>query len=121
MLDEGDDALESPPAGSVAEAVVVFAHAEAKDVEDRARVFRRALKNIKWLAGKRELRNVVLHSFAHLGGEKAEPEWTRELLRELAERLRSTGYEVSETPFGWFSAWQLDVYGESLAKVFQEF
>lgn len=43
---------------------MVFAHAEAKDVEHRARVFRRTLKNIKWLAGKRELRHVVLHSWS---------------------------------------------------------
>ena len=24
-------------------------------------------------------------------------------------------------PFGWFSSWHIDVFGESLAKVFQEF
>ena len=42
-----------------------------------------------------------------------------EVVRDLAERLRKTGYEVAITPFGWFSAWSIDVRGESLAKVFK--
>ena len=41
---------------AVAEAVVVFAHAEDRDVEDRARVFRHTLKHVKWLANKRSLK-----------------------------------------------------------------
>jgi hypothetical protein len=106
----------------VREAVVVFLHAEKKDQdpEERRRVFRGTLKHVKWLANKRELKNVVLHSFAHLGGESSEPEFTRALMDELAERLRATGYGVSMTPFGWFCSWDLGVYGESLAKVWKE-
>ena len=38
-----------------------------------ASVFRQTLKHLKWLANKRELRTVVLHSFTHLGGDGAEP------------------------------------------------
>ena len=109
--------------GEVAGAVVVFVHAEAKDEvpEERARVFRRTLKHVKWLAGKRGLRTVVLHSFAHLGGESAAPDFALGLLDELAERLEKTGYRVERTPFGWFSSWELAVHGESLAKVWKEF
>lgn len=104
---------------AVTEAVVVFAHAEHRDVEDRSRVFRHALKHIKWLANKRSLRTVVLHSFTHLGAESAPPEFARAFLDDLAERLRSTGYTVHTTPFGWFCSWELAVYGDSLAKVWK--
>ncbi len=105
----------------VEDAVVVFMHVEARDASDRDAVFRKTLKNIKWLANKRELKRVVLHSFTHLGGENAEPEFAGALIEELAERLRTTGYAVWVTPFGYFNEWDLKVYGESLGKVWKEF
>lgn len=64
--------------------------------------------------------NVVLHSFAHPGGENASPEFARAFLMQLAERLADTGYTVKCTPFGWSCEWQIDVHGESLAKVCQQ-
>lgn len=104
----------------VADAVVIFMQAEAKDAAARDDVFRKTLKNIKWLANKRELRRVVLHSFTHLGGENAEPAFAAAFITELADRLRATDYEVWITPFGYFNEWELKVYGESLGKVWKE-
>ena len=104
----------------VEQAVVAFFHIESRDCEEEPRVFRHALKHLKWLANKRELKNVVLHSFTHLGGDTADPAFARAFFDRLAERLESTGYAVKQTPFGYFCEWSLDVYGESLAKVFKE-
>ena len=116
--DAGTDEVEDEHA----DAVVAFLHAEAKDAEpeERKRVFKHTLKHVKWLANKREWRNVVLHSFTHLGGETADAEHARAFAGRLAERLEETGYSVSTTPFGWFCSWELSVYGESLAKVWKE-
>ena len=105
---------------SVEEAVVVFLHAEVRDSGRRDSVFKKTLKHVKWLANKRALRNVVLHSFTHLGAENAPPEFAHAFLVELAERLRATGYAVWVTPFGWFCEWDLSVHGDSLAKVWKE-
>jgi len=102
--------------------VVVFIHAEAQDgVEERKiSVLRQTLKHIKWLANKRALKNIVLHSFAHLGGEAAAPADAEALIAAVAERLRETGYQVWITPFGYFCEWDLSVYGDSLAKVWKQ-
>jgi hypothetical protein len=100
--------------------VVVFLHAEEEDALERASVFKKTLKHVKWLANKRALKNVVLHSFTHLGAASAPAEFGREFLAELAERLRTTGYAVWITPFGWFCEWDLSVHGDSLAKVWKE-
>lgn len=102
--------------------LVVFIHAEARDAEEERKtsVQRQTLKHIKWLANKRELNNIVLHSFAHLGGETAAPAYAEAFITILAERLRETGYKVWITPFGYFCEWDLSVYGESLAKVWKE-
>jgi len=105
---------------TVEQAVVVFLHAEERDADERASVFRHALKHVKWLANKRALKNVVLHSFTHLGATSAPAEFAEAFLTELAERLRATGYAVWLTPFGWFCEWDLAVYGDSLAKVWKE-
>ncbi len=112
---------DAPPAqaGQVTDAVVAFIHVEVQDQADRARAFRHVLKHLKWLANKKGFRHVVLHSFTHLGGESADPDFAHALLLDLAERLENTGYQVAITPFGYFCSWQLDVYGESLAKVYK--
>jgi hypothetical protein len=101
------------------EAAVIFLQAEGRDEENPDSIFSKTLKNIKWLANKRGLRKVVLHSFTHLGGETAAPEFAQAFLERLAERLRGTGYQVWIIPFGYVCEWDLSVYGESLAKVFK--
>lgn len=104
------------------ETVVAFLHIETRDEgEARPRAFRRTLKHLKWVANKRPMTRIVLHSFTHLGGENADAEFACRFIDELRERLQATGYEVKCTPFGYFCSWSLDVYGESLAKVFKEF
>ena len=83
-------------------------------------MLRHALKHVKWLAGKRDLRRVVLHSFTHLDGEHAPPDYARDFLDRLQARLGGAGFEVVQTPFGYSCAWDLSVYGESLAKVWKQ-
>jgi hypothetical protein len=107
---------------AVEEAVIVFIHAEAADAapERAASVLRQSVKHIKWLANKRSMKNLVLHSFAHLGGVGADPESAGSFIEELARRLSEGGYQVATTPFGYFCEWDLSVYGDSLAKVWKE-
>ena len=106
----------------VTEGVVVFVHAERSD-EDEARrdsVLRQSLKHIKWLANKKELKNIILHSFTHLGGDTASASFAQSFITLLAQRLKGTDYRVWTTPFGYFCEWDLSVYGESVAKVWKE-
>jgi hypothetical protein len=107
---------------TVEQSLVVFIHAEAFDLEEQRRtaLLRQTLKHLKWLANKRDLKNIVLHPFAHLGGESAAPASAEPLITALAERLRESGYAVWITPFGYFCEWDLSVYGHSLAKVWKE-
>ncbi len=84
---------------------------------DNPSALRQALKHIKWLADKRCMENVVLHSFAHLGGDCAPPAQARRVLDEVA---RESGYQVRTAAFGYFCEWDINVYGESLAKVRKE-
>jgi hypothetical protein len=106
----------------IADSVVIFVQAETSDTAEQHRdsIRRQAIKHIKWLANKRQLKNVVFHSFTHLGGETAEPSFAEPLIKSIADRLNQSGYHVRITPFGYFCEWDLSVYGESLAKVWKE-
>jgi hypothetical protein len=116
------DAPEPGTERQVRDAVVAFVHLERADVEAEreASVFRQTLKHLKWLANKRGLRTVVLHSFTHLGGDSAEAGAAHAFLSRLADRLGESGYETHITPFGWFNEWDLSVHGESLTKVWKQ-
>lgn len=102
-------------------AVVVFYHSEAADEQDRDGVIQKFVKNTKWLAGKFNTKDVVLHSFNHLSPSKSSPEFAKAMLDEVVERLTRTGYTVMTTPFGYFNEFKMHVAGDSLAKVFKEF
>jgi hypothetical protein len=115
MLPEAGDSSEV----QAAEVVVVFIHSEPQDETAPADLETKFVKNVKWIAGKRGFKNVVLHSFTHLAEASASPEFAQTFIQRAAMRLRNTGYQVMITPFGWVGAWDLAVYGESLAKVFR--
>ncbi len=116
------DAADVPPGAEVVDAVIAFVQVERGDVagEGAESAFRQALKHLKWLANKRQLRSVVLHSFSHLGGDAAEASAAQALLERLASRLGAGGYATHITPFGWQNEWELDVHGDSLAKVWKQ-
>ena len=113
------DAADAGGEVRLADAVIVFVHAEPQDEVDAAGLETKFVKNVKWLAGKRGFKEVVLHSFTHLAEASASPQFAEAFLQSAAARLRNTGYQVTLTPFGWVCEWELAVFGESLAKVFK--
>ena len=113
-----DDVPDQEADEAVAEALVVFLHAEEHD-PDNPKLETKMVKHIKWLANKRDMKRVVLHSFTHLSESTAPPEFAKGLMDNLQSRLEKTDYQVWQTSFGYFSSWDLSVYGESLAKVFK--
>lgn len=103
----------------VSNAAIVFVHSEPQDEAMQSGLETKFVKNVKWIAGKRGCKNIVLHSFTHLAEVSASPQFAEAFLQSAASRLRNTGYQVVLTPFGWVCEWELSVYGESLAKVFK--
>lgn len=103
----------------VTDAAVIFVHCEPQDEAAPDGLETKFVKNVKWIAGKRGFKNIVLHSFTHLAEASASPQFAEEFLQGTAARLHNTNYQVVLTPFGWVCEWELSVHGESLAKVFK--
>jgi hypothetical protein len=101
--------------------VVAFIHIEPKDVEAGNSAETKLVKNAKWLARKWKILKIILHSFTHLGEEKAEAGAARALLDRTQERLEGAGYSVVQTPYGYFLDLAIHAQGHPLARVFKEF
>ena len=97
-----------------------FIQVEKEDEVNENAVKKKLLKNLKWIAGKNNTKKIILHSFAHLSESKGEPEFTKSLLDDIDERLVNSGFEVAQTPFGYFIDLMIDAPGYSLARVFKD-
>jgi hypothetical protein len=102
-------------------AVVAFVHVEPHDVLEGSTAETKLVKNAKWLARKWEVRNVVLHSFSHLGDNKAAPKVALDLLQRTRNRLETAQYLCRLTPYGYFNDISITAPGHPLARVYKEF
>lgn len=102
-------------------ALVGFIQVEQQDEDDISKIETKMIKNLKWAAKKNDTNKIVLHSFAHLSLSKADEEITKELFNRAEKRLEKSGYESSQTPFGYFLDLDIQAPGKSLARIFKEF
>ena len=102
------------------DSLVGFIHLEEKDEENLSSVETKMIKQLKWAARKNETEKIILHSFAHLSESKGSPELTKQLFNSAEERLKNSGYEVSQTPFGYFLDLDVQAPGHSFARLFKE-
>ncbi|BBO85824.1 hypothetical protein DSCO28_63900 [Desulfosarcina ovata subsp. sediminis] len=101
--------------------VVAFIHVEPADVAEGHPAETKLVKNAKWLARKWETRQVVLHSFTHLGEEKADPAAAGALIDRAQQRLETAGYTAIKTPYGYFNDLSIEAPGHPLARIYKEF
>ncbi len=101
-------------------ALVGFIHFEEKDEANLQSVETKMIKQLKWAARKNETEKIILHSFAHLSNSKGSPELTKQLFDSAEERLKTSGYEVHQTPFGYFLDLDIQAPGHSFARLFKE-
>jgi hypothetical protein len=115
-----DPAPEAVPM-TLEQTVVAFIHVEPPDVVEGNPVETKLVKNAKWLARKWGTTRIVLHSFTHLGEQKADPEDAKRLIDRVQKRLETAGYTVVQTPYGYFNDLSMDAPGHPLARIYKEF
>lgn len=113
-------APEARPA-SLKNTVVAFIHVEPADVAAGSSAETKLVKNAKWLARKWDVSSVVLHSFTHLGEEKASPEEALSLLERARARLEGAGYRTPITPYGYYNDLIIEAPGHPLARIYKSF
>ena len=106
---------------SVKDAIVAFLQLEKEDELILKKQETKFVKQIKWAAGKNNTRKIVLHSFAHLSESKANPLITKSFIDSAEQRLKTTDYEVSQTPYGYFLNLNIKAPGHPLARLFNSY
>lgn len=107
--------------GDYQNVLVAFVHVEPKDVIEGSSAEKKLLKNLKWLAKKWDNKKVILHSFTHLGEDKADADEALGLLCRVDARLKNVDYEVIQTPYGYFLDLDMQTKGHPLARIYKEF
>jgi len=97
-----------------------FIQVEQEDMEKEKEVEKKLVKNLKWICGKNNSKELILHSFAHLSESKADPGFTGTFFDRVEERMSNAGYVVHQTPFGYFLDLRVEAPGFSLARVFKD-
>jgi len=115
-----DDMPDLDETKSYQNAVVGFIQIESSDEDNLSYIETKLVKNLKWAAGKNNTNIIILHSFAHLSESKAQPDSTKKLFDSAEERLVKSGYEVYQTPFGYFLDLDLQAPGTPLARLFKD-
>ncbi len=101
--------------------VVAFIHVEPKDTLEASSSEKKLLKNLKWISKKWNNSPIILHSFTHLGEEKADAQEAHALLNRVESRLKNVDYVVIQTPYGYFLDLDMKAKGHPLARIYKEF
>ena len=115
------DSMPDAEKGSYDGVVVAFIHVEPKDLLEDSSSEKKLLKNLKWLAKKWNNSPIILHSFTHLGEDKADAQDALDLLNRIEVRLKNVGYDVIQTPYGYFLDLDMQAKGHPLARIYKEF
>jgi hypothetical protein len=103
------------------DSVLAFIHIEESDeVYDIKSREKKLVNHLKWVSRKNKSTRIILHSFAHLSSSKASVPFTREIFDEAEKRLKKAGFEVAQTPFGYFLDLKIVAPGYSLARIWAE-
>jgi hypothetical protein len=100
--------------------ILIWIHSEKSDENNSSKVFRKTIKNIRWMANKSNCGCIILHSFVHLSESKASVSFTDDLIEKVASRLSESGLTVHIIPSG-LNEFSMHVRGPSLSKVFKSF
>ena len=113
-----DSAEEITKGASFKNSILAFIQVEESDEEHDVKSREKKLVNhLKWTARKNNCNSVILHSFAHLSESKASVEFTKDLFNLAEKRLKNSGFETAQTPFGYFLDLEIKAPGYSLARI----
>ena len=99
-------------------AILAFIQVEESDEEYEVKSREKKLVNhLKWASRKNNCKQVILHSFAHLGESKASPEFSKAIFDAAEKRLQNAEFTTAQTPFGYFLDLEIKAPGYSLARI----
>ncbi len=97
--------------------LTVFCAIEASDEGRLSEVVQKAVDEIRVVAERVKVTNIVLYPHAHIFPRKlAKPKFAVRMLQKLSQALQDQGFVVHQTPFGWYKAFKLECFGHPISE-----
>ncbi|PKK81224.1 MAG: threonine--tRNA ligase [Thermoplasmata archaeon HGW-Thermoplasmata-2] len=98
------------------ETIIAFMSVEKGDdnIED---VANKAVATIREMAGKVQVKNVVVYPYAHLSTNLAAPDLAKALPVLIESKLKDECFTVLRSPFGWYKSFKLSCKGHPLSEL----
>jgi len=113
-----DDAEEITQGATFRDAILAFIQVEQSDEQYDVKSREKKLVNhLKWVSRKNNCKQVILHSFAHLGESKASSSFSKAVFDAAEKRLQNADFKTAQTPFGYFLDLDIKAPGYSLARI----
>jgi len=102
------------------QSLVVFMSVEKRDEKNPDSTAKKAIENIKDIAGKVNEKRIVLYPYVHLTNSPSDPKTALKVL-DIVEKDLINEYGVTRSPFGWYKSFNIKVKGHPLAELSREF
>ncbi|UCG68881.1 MAG: threonine--tRNA ligase [Thermoplasmata archaeon] len=115
-----EELTEDTKKNRVEEALVIFTSVEKQDEGFKDEVVKRYIDNLREIAEQLQIKKVLVYPYVHLTSSPSNPEFAREIVRELEDSIRNEGYDVTRAPFGWYKSFNLKAKGHPLSELSRE-
>jgi len=98
------------------EVLAVFTTVESVD-EKNPHIIEDAASHISDIAQQVKTDRIMLYPYAHLSSDLASPQKAVPILKEIEKELKTRGYTVKRSPFGYYKAFSLKCKGHPLSEL----
>jgi len=116
-IDLAEEVTELNRRGVAENVLVAFTTVESLDEEYLEAVTFEAVASIADVAKKVGVSKVVVYPYAHLSSNLGTPSAGIRALKMIEEKLKSLGFEVMRSPFGWYKAFTIKCKGHPLSEL----
>lgn len=102
---------------SMNEVLVAFCTVEKDDESNSSIIIENAVRAIDSVAKQVEARNIFVYPYAHLSPSLGSRDLAISILTDLSMGLRGKGYEVAQSPFGWYKSFTIKCKGHPLSEL----
>lgn len=102
------------------EALTVFVAVEKIDEKAPNQAVLDAAAEIEKTVEQLKVHNIMIYPYAHLSSHLSSPKTAQEILINLENNLKTKGFTVKRSPFGWYKAFKISCKGHPLSELSRE-
>ncbi|MEM3615827.1 MAG: threonyl-tRNA synthetase editing domain-containing protein, partial [Candidatus Methanomethylicia archaeon] len=111
-----DELTDENREGNVDNSLIAFTCIEKLDESDMENKCMKAVDEIIEVSSRINVKNIVIYPYAHLSNQLGSLENTVKALRLIVQGLMEMGYQVKQSPFGYYKEFMIHCKGHPLSE-----